>query len=298
VNRRSLLVLLGGLALTSPVGAQAPSAAPSAAVSAQPEAIAIYDRARATVAARSLPAFIAYTEYAALLRHGKVQAKHTRVMIRTADGKVNATPIPDSPLDRIDTTPKVEARPLVYPTTTFGLVKRRAGEAPSTYESASTPQPSPEPSGPPVIGRVVSTDRDYDPTLVGIEQLDGSRVYHLKLAPRYDPQHHPIRDLWVDTATYDPRRIAVEVWAEAGPVRSRPTVVVDYAPIDGTWLIAHASTDFVLRFGFLSYGGSGEFRITDVTFPDSEPDWMFDAPALKQHLAQPAPGDSAPSPSP
>jgi hypothetical protein len=259
------------------------------------DAIAIYDRARATVAARTIPPFIAYSQYAAFMRHGRVRAERARVVLRMADGRANITPIPDSPGDRLDTHPTVADRPLVYPTTTFGLVKRRTGEAPSAYESASTPEPAPQPSGPPVIGRVVSTTRDYDPALIGIENLAGASVYHLKLVPRFDPRHHPIRDLYVDTTTFDPRRITIEVWASVGPVSSRPTVTVDFAPVEGTWLIAHAAMDFVLRLAFLSYAGSAEFRTSDISFPAAEPDWMFDAKLLADHArtaeraAKPAP---------
>jgi hypothetical protein len=292
-----LLLAVGPWKLATPATAQTAEPSPLSGVSASPalaplDALAIYDRARATVAARTLPPFIAYTEYAAFIRHGKVQAQHDRIVIRTADGKVNDTPIPDSPRDRIDTTPAVKDRPLVYPTTTFGLVKRRAGEQPSAYETASTP--APEASGPPVIGHVVSISRDYDPSLIGVEVVAGAPAYHLKLAPRFDPQHHPIRDLYVDTTTFDPRRIAIEVWAEAGPVRSRPTVTVDFAPVDGVWVIAHASMDFVLRLAFFNYGGSGEYRTSDFSFPPSEPDWMFDKTLLAEHLKNNPPVQTAP----
>jgi hypothetical protein len=249
-----------------------------------PGARSIYDRARATVAARALPPFIAYTEYTAFERRGKIKAKRARVVVRMADGRASITALPDSPQDRLDTRPMVKDRPLVYPTTTFGLVRRRHGEQPSAYESASSAAPEIDSNRPRVIGRVASTARDYDPVFEGVESVAGARVYHLRLVPRFDPQHHPIRELYVDTATFDPRRIAIEVWAKAGPVRSRPTVVVDFAPVAGTWVIAHASMDFVLRLGFLNYSGSAEYRVSDVSFPAGEPDWMFDPAALRRHL--------------
>jgi hypothetical protein len=247
------------------------------------DAVGIFDRVRARVAARVLPPFIAYTEYAAFERRGKRQAQRSRIVIRTADGKANITPVPDSPRDRIDTRPRVD-RPIVYPTTSFGLVKRNTGEQASAYESSSAPQPAADAGAPAVIGRVSSRPRDYDPILIGPEQLAGASVYHLKLVPRADPEHHPIRDLWVDTRTFDPRRIAIEVWANAGPARSRPTVTVDFAPVDGTWLISQASMDFVLRFAFLSYGGSAAYHTSDISFPAVEPDWMFDTKLLAQHV--------------
>ena len=276
----SAAALLLGRAEARPPGDDPPAAPPSA--------IEIFDRTRGVVAARTIPPYVAYTQYVAFIRRGKVRAERSRVVLRMADGKANITAIPDSPRDRVDPQPAVKDRPLVYPTTTFGLVKRRGGERPSGYESRSTPQP--DPGGPPVIGRVASVSRDYVPTLVGVEQVAGNPAYHLALAPRFDPEHHPIRAMWVATATFEPVRMAIEVWAAAGPVKSRPTVNVDFAPVGGVWLIAHAAMDFVLRFAFLSYAGSGEFRTSDVSFPAAEPDWMFDPAALRRHpAAAPAP---------
>jgi hypothetical protein len=283
-------------AMTPAPATDEPAAAPTPASfgSAAPEALEIFDRTRARVAARVLPPFIAYTEYAAFMRHGKIRAQHDRVILRTADGRADITPVPDSAQDRIDGKPSVD-RPIVNPTTSFGLVKRRTGETASPYETQTAPLPEPaaDAAGPHLIGHVSSHPRDYDPTLIGIEQIGGARVYHLKLVPRFDPQHHPIRDLYVDTQTYDPRRMAIEVFAAVGPVRSRPTVVVDFAPVDSTWMIDHASMDFVLRLAFLAYGGSAEYRTSEISFPASEPDWLFDAKELAEHLrAQPAPAAS------
>jgi hypothetical protein len=277
-----LVVLVAGLGNAA---AQTPAATLA-------DALAIYDRTRAVVAARSIPPFIAYTQDAELIRHGKRRVERARIVLRMSDGKANVTPLAAGS-DRPTGGPHVEERPLVNPTTTFGLVRRRANEAPSAYEPRSTPMPESSDS-PTVIGHVKAANRDYDPRLVGTEILDGSPVYHLALVPRADPEHHPIRDLYVDTQTYQPRRMAIEVYAEAGPIHSRPTATVDFAPVDGTWLIDHASMDFVLRFAFFAYGGSGEFQISDVGFPPSEPDWLFDARGLSEHAnASPAPTASS-----
>jgi hypothetical protein len=245
----------------------------------------ILDRTRVTVAARKLPPFVAYTEYAAFERHGKIKARRARVVVRMADGRANITPLADSPRDRIDTQPTVKDRPLVYPTTTFGLVKRNNGERPSAFENS----PALDRNQPRVIGRVEAVAQDYDATLIGTESLNGASVYHLKLVPRVDPDRHRIRALYVDTATFEPRRIAIEVQAAAGPVHSRPTVTVDFTPVDGTWVIAHAAMAFVLRLGFFNYGGSAEYRVCEVSFPAAEPAWMFDSQLLKRHFSEPAP---------
>jgi hypothetical protein len=243
---------------------------------------AIFDRARAAVAARPLPPYIAYTTYAAFLRKGHTKAEHLRVVLRTSDGHAYVTPVPDSPADRIDTTPYVAVKPpYFWPTTTFGLVPPRAVEGPSIYEDPASATPAS--SGPAVIGSVKAVTRDYDVTLVGEEMLDGANVYDLITVPRSDPSHHRIRAMFVDTQTYEPRRIVMQAYAGKGPIHVRPLVTLDYAPFGPTWLIARGTTDVVVRITLFAYGGGGEFRLSDVSFPDTEPDWMFDRDKLRAH---------------
>jgi hypothetical protein len=247
----------------------------------------IYDRTRAVVNARTTPAFVVCHEDESFARKGRVQTTHDDFIFRTADGQANLTPIPDSPRDKIDVTPQVTTG--LYPLTVFGLVKRKPGEKPSVYEVASTPQPDASPEGDmKVIGSVKSVARDYDATLIGIETLDGASVYHLGMRPRFDPAHHPIRALYVDTATFDPRRIAIEVYASAGPISSRPTVVFDYKPIDGNWVITHAFGEFVLRMGPFAYGGSVDYQASAYRFPAGEPDYLFDKKELAAHMKESA----------
>lgn len=250
-----------------------------------PPATEIFDRAQQAAAARPQPAYIEYTQYAAFIRRGRTRTQTDRIILRTADGKTNVTPLDRSEHARVDD------RPLVFPTSTFGLVERPGNDAPSVLDNGP---PSP-PAGPPVIGRVRATARRYDVTFAGTERLDGAAVFHLVLVPRFDPRRNRIRALYVDTATFQPRRIVIEYFADRGPVRSRPTVTFDYAALRDTWLIAHATMDFVLRMAFVAYGGSGELRISDASFPGAEPDWLFDPAALAAHRAAPAAAPSAPA---
>jgi hypothetical protein len=158
-------------------------------------------------------------------------------------------------------------------------------------EPAATPAPAA--SEPAVIGHVETVARDYDATLAGVESLDGVPVYHLHMTPRFDPEHHPIRELYVDETTYQPRRIVINFEAAIGPARTRPTVVVDYAETGDVWLVSHATVEAVLRFLFLAYGGSGDYRLSDASFPASEPDWMFDKKLYENHMKHP---EASPTP--
>jgi hypothetical protein len=249
-----------------------------AAASGQTAALSgtgIYDRAREIVAARALPTFVAFTQSVAFVRHGRRREQIDQVVVRLADSKTNITPLGAPP-----TAARVEDRPLLSPLSVFGLARPRAGEQPSTFEVEPPQEPSTA-----VIGRVSATSRAYDARLDGVETIDGAPVYHLVMVPRFDPQRNRIRALFVDTQTFEPRRIAIEYFAARGPLRSRPTVTFDYAPVGGIWVITHAAMNFVVRFGPFAYGGSGEFRATDVSFPTAEPAWMFDRKALAKHLA-------------
>ena len=90
--------------------------------------------------------------------------------------------------------------------TPFGFFRRiGADNAPA---SLATPAPPPEnlaedPFGSRSIASVTVKDSAYAVALVGLEDLDGTSVYHLHLVPNYDPAHHPLRELWVDTRTFE-----------------------------------------------------------------------------------------------
>jgi len=281
--------LLGILAFSHAALAQTP--APDTT------ALEIYDKARAHVAARVLPPYIAYTTFAAIYRKGKTNATHQRIVLRTSDGHAYITPIPDSARDRIDTTPRASKRvDEIWPVSTFGFVPRKKAEHTSAFEAAPVPSAAPTDSTV-EIGRVRAVARTYEPTLVGTESIDGASVYHLKLVPRFAPDRNPIRDMWIDTSTYDPRRIAIEVYARVAHVTfaSHPIVYADYKRYDSVWMIDHLSVDFALRMLIVAFAGNAEYRTVDVTFPDSEPDWKFDADLLREHRAHPI-ADKSPTP--
>ncbi len=53
------------------------------------------------------------------------------------------------------------------------------------------------------IASVTAFSRRYTIEFAGIETLNGVQCYHLKLTPNYDPQKLRLRELWVETHTYD-----------------------------------------------------------------------------------------------
>jgi hypothetical protein len=274
-----LLLLTGTVAI-------AVAARPACAQQPALDADAIFVRARSVAEARVLPPYLEYTTYAAFVRKGHIDAEHFHVIVRTADGMSYVTPVPDSPADRIDTKPYVQAAPpYFWPATTFGLAREQRNDSQTFGLASGAAVASPEPSPSPIatIGSVHAVMREYTVTLAGLETVDGARTYHLLLVPKFDPQVHQIREAYVDAETFQTRRLVVAVYAKMGPIHSQPRAVVDYEPIGAAWLVSRGRIDFTLRFGPFAFAGSGEFRLLDVRAPADEPDWMFDKAKLAAH---------------
>lgn len=70
---------------------------------------------------------------------------------------------------------------------------------------------------------VVSTrTRAYVVSLAGIDSIDGMPAYHLVLRPVRDPGQYRLRDLWVDTQTYVPRKLVEGLNFAHGPGTAVP----------------------------------------------------------------------------
>jgi len=57
------------------------------------------------------------------------------------------------------------------------------------------------------IANVTSRARNYTITLAGTETIDGSPCYHLILQPNYNPSELRLREVWIDTRTFETRRL-------------------------------------------------------------------------------------------
>jgi hypothetical protein len=264
-----------------------PSATPNDALSADD----IYDRAKAAVAALPQPAFLAYTADFTFDRKGHSETAHERILLRTSDGHAFVRRLPGSPGDRIDAKPHVVTQgakddpATALPLTTFGLRPRKSGG--EFLETPATPEP--DPSGMKVVAAVRVYDRVYDVSLAGEADAGGRVCYHLMLIPRTDPEHHRIRELYVDATTFVPQRYVIQVYAVAGPVKKSIFVTCDAAVIGGYTLLTKAETSFTLRALFVTYGGAGRYAVRDVSFPAQLPDWLFDPDAYPQHKDDPIP---------
>jgi hypothetical protein len=97
----------------------------------------------------------------------------------------------------------------------------------------ATPVPSALPSaGLQEIATVYAKNRAYDVSLAGTDDIDGMPAYHLQLAPLREPHRYRLRDLWVDEATYAPRKATLALNFVNGPGTAVPWNVT-FAQQDG-----------------------------------------------------------------
>ena len=246
-------------------------------------AIELYDLAIRAAKAQPLPPFIDYTVELLFIRKGTRESKRYHVTYRSADSRSYVEPLDASGKNQ---PAEVDSKPPfgLPPNTLIGLYRRKGDVASSVLEAA--PVEENRADSPQTIGKVVAVSRPYDITFIGSEELNGHRVNHLKLVPKFDPGAHTLREIFLDDATALPVRSLVQSTVGIGPVRSQPMAVVDYTNIDGVAVMQHAYLDFALRVAFFSYGGGFDFRSSNVSFPVVEPEWKFDEKLLKEHAAK------------
>jgi hypothetical protein len=139
---------------------------------------------------------------------------------------------PDAPVDYLgvpELSPNygfgIASTPLSQPPkplTPAELVQQIRGEL-DDPDPRTTPSPTPEPT-PSLqeIATVYAKNRAYDVKLVGVDDVDGSPAYHLVLHPLREPHRYRLRELWVDTTTFAPRKLVEALNFENGPGTAVP----------------------------------------------------------------------------
>jgi hypothetical protein len=151
----------------------------------------------------------------------------------------------------------------------FGFYRRRP--APGATLPPAPPNLAADPIA--TIATVSVVDRAYDITLAGIETIDPHRCYHLRLRPLRDPQNYPLRDVWVDTSTYDVVRLTY-----VQPFNTNlATVTYDFAPVgsQNVWSIVHIDATATIHDLLATHTDHVSEDLHDIEFPASEPDDYF-----------------------
>ncbi|MGB8909963.1 MAG: hypothetical protein WCC84_14555 [Candidatus Cybelea sp.] len=270
----------------------------------------IYWRAQATVDRLTQPAYVAFTfENQGLAIDGLSLNPHKtphpsrellRVLVRTSDGRAAVCAFKDQRgrdiahpsvgivTDPIGWTVLTNITRLGdFPLADFGL--RYGSESRPGFFEAYAPSPRASPLR--VIARVVAlAPPPYRIVDLGDTTIDDRPVYHLGLAPIRNPEHNVLRQIWVDKTTFLPvRYVAIRTVLEV-PEPFSYAVTVDSTEIDGHLVNVDANG--------VSVDGLGKWRIFQISFPDAEPDWVFDPALWPRHNGEQIPNLAANIPAP
>ncbi|MGH8164011.1 MAG: hypothetical protein ACREP1_06730, partial [Rhodanobacteraceae bacterium] len=194
-------------------------------------AMQIFTQAQERWESHAIPPFVTWnTAIVHLDSHGAEVDEHERVILRTADHVCFAQ----------TTNDRTGASRTQAGKTCFGPAGSPLGfSTSSTYRSADAPDPFAPVSGEQpatplrIIGSVVTIASAYDVVRWADDAIDGANVYHLGLTPKRHPRRYPLRALWVDSSTFDVRKLTYAEWPDGWETQ------VDYtfAPIgpSQTW---------------------------------------------------------------
>jgi hypothetical protein len=109
------------------------------------------------------------------------------------------------------------------------------------YEAPRAAATSPEANGPlRVIAIVSSRAPDYRVSLIDTPLLDGVSTYHLGLTPLRKPKDNRLRELWIGTGDYLPRKAIVAGNFTLAPLVDVPWSV-EFSVLDGAPYITRES---------------------------------------------------------
>ncbi len=240
-----------------------------AVASNAPDPDAIFTRAQTTWNARAMPPYESFTLPCDVTFLEKSCSAGTVVqfIVRLGDGRTFVQ------------TLTADGRP--------GIVLLRGGYAfgpagaPLGFFRRAPAQGATPPPAPPnlaadpiqTIAVVRAVDRAYDISYLETVQLDAHAVYHLRLRPLRNPQQYPLRELWIDTTTYDVIRLTY-AWPYNGTTAN---ITYDFAPA-GTqrlWTIVHIDAQATSHNLFASHTEHVSEDLHDIAFPASVPDDDF-----------------------
>jgi hypothetical protein len=183
-----------------------------------------------------------------------------------------------------------------------------AGNGAGASETGSNMQP--DVTGLQTIASVVAVAQlPYGAHLVGIENVEGHQVYHVTLAPLSDPRSHNLRDLWIDTQTYDLRKAHFTgMYAPTlEDVPSHTDATVYFRQVLGCWVVTRAIWTYLASDALFTF----DVQNDEIALPATLPDWLFESGAYRRHEMAGEPdylgivldrmrrqGDASPSPAP
>lgn len=148
--------------------------------------------------------------------------------------------------------------------------------------------PTPEPTGnlPTIASVTVLGEFDYRVIRVANE---GDEI-HVSLQARRDPDRNRLRELYVDAKTLELKEVVAtdKLYDEDSGHHVYPmlfTVTLGWMHAMPIVTHIHGTPTYQADADYLGRDATVDYDFTDITFPDSLPDWYFDPRSYAQHTA-------------
>lgn len=245
----------------------------------------IFARAKQYWEAQRYPEMLEYTVAVTVVEGGKTKTERYRCGYSSATGRILFDPVsdyetahphvpkgidfyipiihlgkPEPPVDYLgvpDISPNygfgigtTSLTPVASTPTPEELVREIRAEF-HDPDPRATPTPLPTPALR-EIATVISKTRAYDITLEGVDDTEQGQAYHLHMQPLREPGKYRLRDLWVDTATFAPRKLIEGLNFVVGPGTIVPWSV-SFEPIGGALYIDRETALAPMHYGGLIY---------------------------------------------
>ncbi len=267
------------------------------------DAYSIWLRARSAVTSARYPEHLIYTIAVTGLDGETPVADHYRAAADPANGAIRIFPISDEQLAKPPPVPRgvnvnvllelciakggctskqipvghpepyedLLGQPLLEPTYMFGLrypEERAAATSPDANGSLR------------VIAVVSSRSPDYRVSLIDTPLLDGVPTYHLGLTPLHKPKDNRLRELWIGTADYLPRKAIVAGNFTLAPLVDVPWSV-DFSILRGVPYVTRESAVDIL---YLAH--RREVREATIAFQDihERSSTIYDVPLIESDV--------------
>jgi hypothetical protein len=258
--------------------AQGVMASPSAAPAQMPSMHQIFDAAFRRLQSYPLPPYAIWTSTwhidATTIGYAGQETSTVEVhryAARMSDGMENVS----GPVVAGKLPPVLIVRQFLGP---FGWMLRRSVHV----APAGGVQMEPDIAGLQTIASVVAVAQlPYVADLVGVETIDGHLTYHLRLRPTSDAQRHNLRDLWIDTQTYDLRKAHFLGMYAPTPfdVPSHSDITAWFRNVLGCWVVTRAVWTYLNDVASFTF----DVQYDEIGLPATLPDWLFDAAAYRRH---------------
>lgn len=234
---------------------------------ASPSPQDIFRQAQAAWQKRVVPAYLSFTipcdktDLADECQAGDI----AQFVVRTSDGRSFAQSVAQNG------TP---GRVLMLGGYTFGAGGAPLGFIRRVGTAAPPPNLEPDPLSIQVIATVSASGPVYAVTLAGEETLEGHLTYHLQLRALFDPETFPLRDLWVDEATFDVVGLTYN-WTFSGGHAGNVHYLFAQVGPQKIWAIVHIDAQVSRKELFHTSADQASGDLRDLSFPATWPDIDF-----------------------